>query len=892
MKSYRFTFLFFCAFSYQLHAQSVLPYKNAALSVDVRVKDLLSRMTPEEKFWQLFMIPGDLGKNPSQYKNGIFGFQVSAASAGNTASSQILNYGTGENALLLAQKINSIQKYFVENTRLGIPIIAFDECLHGLVRQGATSFPQAIALAATWDTALMRQVSTAIAVETKARGIRDVLSPVVNIANDVRWGRTEETYGEDPFLSAEMAVAFVSPFEKMGVVTTPKHFIANVGDGGRDSYPIHYNERFMEEEFFPPFLAAIKRGGTRSIMTAYNSYDGSPATANDWLLNKKLKSDWKFKGFVISDASAVGGATVLHNTASDYPASGQYAITNGLDVIFQTEYKHHELFIPPFLNGKINQKRIDDAVSRVLRAKFELGLFEHPYASISEAEKWVNNATHKQIAKKAALESIVLLKNDHQILPLSKNVRSIAVIGKDAVEGRLGGYSGPSNGTVNILDGIRAKLGNQVNVAYAEGADRNNVQWIPISSEYLSTTENGKIVKGLKAEYFNSAEPTQAPLLSRIDGHVDFHWTLFPPDPKLNTDHYSVRWTGKLTSAETGKFKIGLEGNDGYKLYINNKLIVDKWLKGGYHASLVDQEFVKGESYDVKIEFRETQGNALIKFVWDQGIKKNQKEKIEEAIQLAKLADATVVVVGIREGEFQDRAMLSLPGHQETLIKELASLGKPVVVVLVGGSAITMNNWIDQIDGLLDVWYPGEEGGHAVADILFGDANPSGKLPITFPLSEAQLPLVYNHKPTGRGDDYNNLTGQPLFPFGYGLSYTNFSYSNIHLEKQRIKKGESTKVFIELKNTGNREGDEVVQFYLKDLIASVARPVQELKGFQRIHLKAGESKIISFDINPDMLKMLDAQMKTIIEPGTFRIMVGSSSRDLWLKTDLEVYLAK
>ncbi len=889
MKSYSFSFLILCVISFQLHAQSLLPYKNSKLSVDVRVKDLLSRMTTEEKFWQLFMIPGDLGKDASQYKNGIFGFQVSAASAGNSASSQMLSYGTGENALLLAQKINAIQQYFVEKTRLGIPIIAFDECLHGLVRQGATSFPQAIALAATWDTALMRQVSTAIAVETKVRGIRDVLSPVINIANDVRWGRTEETYGEDPFLSSEMAVAFVSPFEKMGVVTTPKHFIANVGDGGRDSYPIHYNERFMEEEFFPPFLAAIKRGGARSIMTAYNSYDGSPATANDWLLNKKLKSEWKFNGFVISDASAVGGATVLHNTATDYPASGQYAINNGLDVIFQTEYKHHELFIPPFLNGKINQKRIDDAVSRVLRAKFELGLFEHPYTSISEAEQWVNNTSHKQIAKKAALESIVLLKNDHQILPLRKTLSSIAVIGKDAMEGRLGGYSGPSNGTVNILDGIRAKLGNQVNVAYAEGVDRNNIEWVSIPAEYLSMVENGKTFKGLKGEYFNSSEPGQTPLFSRVDGHVDFHWTLFPPDPKLTTDNYSVRWTGKLISPESGKFKIGLEGNDGYKLYINNKLVVNKWLKGGYHTSLVDHEFVKGESYDVKIEFRESQGNALIKFVWNFGIRNDHQQKINEAISIAKSSDATIVVVGIKEGEFQDRATLSLPGHQETLIKELASLGKPVVVVLVGGSAITMHNWIDQIDGVLDVWYPGEEGGHAIADILFGDANPSGKLPITFPLSEAQLPLVYNHKPTGRGDDYNNMTGQPLFPFGYGLSYTNFSYSNIQFQKQKIKKGESSKVFIDLKNTGDREGDEVVQLYIKDLFSSVARPVQELKGFQRVHLKAGESKTISFVITPDMLTMLDAQMKTIIEPGTFRIMIGSSSRDLWLKTDLEIF---
>lgn len=888
MKKYFLPLLILVITVLTANAQKTLPYKNAKLPVEQRVKDLLSRMTPEEKFWQLFMIPGDLGANPNQYKNGIFGFQVSAAADGNSAASQMLKYGTGENAFLLAKKINEIQKYFVEQTRLGIPIIAFDECLHGLVRQGATSFPQAIALAATWDTALMRSVAHAIATETKARGIRDVLSPVINMANDVRWGRTEETYGEDPFLTSEMAVAFVSPFEKMGVITTPKHFIANLGEGGRDSYPIHANERFMYEYHFPPFIEAIKRGGTRSIMTAYNSYDGTPATANDWLLNKTLKKKWNFSGFVISDASAVGGATVLHNTAADYPASGQYAITNGLDVIFQTEYKHHELFIPPFLNGKIPQSRIDDAVARVLKAKFELGLFEHPYVSIAEAQNWVNNNSNKPIAKKAALESIVLLKNDHHILPLSKDIHSLAVIGKDAIEGRLGGYSGPSNGTINIIDGLRNKLGSTTEIKYAEGTGRAELQYETVPTSALSNIEEGKTVKGLKGEYFNSTSLTTAPLFSRTDARVDFHWTLFPPDPKLTTDNYAVRWTGKLTSPETGKFKIGLEGNDGYRLYVNGNLLVEKWEKSGYHTALADMEFVKGKSYDIKIEFREPQGNALIKLIWNVGVNDNHQQKINEAVSVAQSADATIVVVGIKEGEFQDRASLALPGHQEELIKAVAATGKPVVVALVGGSAITMTNWLDHVDGVLDLWYPGEDGGHAVADIIFGDENPSGKLPITFPISEAQLPLLYYHKPTGRGDDYNNLTGQPLFPFGYGLSYTTFDYSNIRLEKQRIKKGESTKLFVDITNSGTKDGDEIIQLYVKDLIASVARPVQELKGFQRIHLKAGEKKKITFTITPSMFEMLDANMKKIIEPGTFRLMIGSSSRDLWLKSDLEL----
>jgi beta-glucosidase len=862
-------------------AQMLLPYKNPRLPVTERVKDLLKRMTPEEKFWQLFMIPGDLGTDESKYKNGIFGFQVSTASGNGDANSQLLQYGTSENAATLARKINSIQKYFVERTRLGIPIIAFDESLHGLVRSGATSFPQAIALAATWDTALMRRVATAIATETKDRGIRQVLTPVVNIANDVRWGRTEETYGEDPFLSSEMAVAFVSPFEKMGIITTPKHFIANAGDGGRDSYPIHYNERLLEEIFLPPFKAAIQRGGSRSIMTAYNSLDGSPSTANDWLLNKKLKQDWRFKGFVISDASAVGGANVLHYTAKDYPDAGRRSITNGLDVIFQTAYDHHKLFIPPFLNNDIDQKRIDDAVARVLTAKFELGLFEQPY--VPEKER-INASAFKTLARETSLKSIVLLKNEKQILPLDKNIHSVAVIGSDATEARLGGYSGPGNGKINILDGIKEKLGVAANIFYAEGVGRKEVLWKVISSSYLSTNKQ----QGLKAEYFRELFPNEKPVLTRTDKQLDFNWTLYPPDPLLEADHYSVRWTGELKSPETGKFQIGLDGNDGYRLYINNVLLIDNWKKQTYNTHLIDYNFEKDRSYNIRVEFYEPIGNAHIRLVWNIGATNDAENKIAAAVAAAKRSDVVIVIAGIHEGEFQDRASLALPGGQEILIQRVAATGKPVVVILVGGSAITMNNWIHQIDGVIDVWYPGEEGGHAIADVLFGDYNPSGRLPITFPISEAQLPSVYNHKPTGRGDDYNNLSGLPLFPFGFGLSYTQFAYSNIRLDKKRIAKNGSAKVYATIVNTGKTEGDEVVQLYIRDMLSSVARPVLELKGFQRIHLKPNESKEIFFTITPELLQMLDEKMRTVVEPGDFRIMIGSSSRELWLKETLHV----
>lgn len=859
-------------------------YKDSTQPVERRVADLLSRMTPEEKSWQIFMIPGDMDHaEPGQYRNGLFGFQVSAGGRGD-AGGQLLNYNTSENALRVAHKINGIQRYFVEQTRLGIPIIAFDEALHGLVREGATAFPQSIGLAATWDTALMGRVAASIASETRRRGIRDILSPVVNLASDVRWGRTEETYGEDPFLASAMGVAFVGAFERVGIITTPKHFVANVGDGGRDSYPIHYSERLLDERFLAPFKACIDRGGSRSIMTAYNTVDGTAASSNPWLLLDKLKRQWGFKGFVISDANAVGGELVLHHTAKDYPSSAQHAINGGLDVIFQTEYKHHALFLPDSSLGRIDSARLNDAVARVLRAKFELGLFEHPYVS-ETAVKADEDKENKAIARQAARESFVLLKNEGQVLPIRRGVKTIAVLGADAAEARLGGYSGPGNGKVSILQGIKERAGAGVRVIYAEGANRDNRDYSVIPATYLQY--EGR--EGLHGIYFASRHADSLPVAERMDRNIDFHWTLSPPAPGLTTDWYSAQWTGTLTAPVTGKFRIGLEGNDGYRLYINDSLIVSRWEKQSYHTTLADYSFVKGRRYDIRVEFFETNGDATIRLVWNVRDTVDRAKKIREAVAAARQSDMAVVVAGITEGEFQDRAMLSLPGDQEALIQAVAATGKPLVVLLVGGSAITMNNWIDKVQAIGTVWYPGEEGGHAVADVLFGDYNPAGRLPITYPVHEAQLPLVYNHKPTGRGDDYNNLSGMPLFPFGFGLSYSKFVYEDLGFEKNAIAVGDSTTILLRVTNASDREGDEVVQLYIHDELASVARPVMELKGFQRVHFRPRESQVLSFIITPDMLRMLDKDLHWVIEPGEYRIMIGGSSRDLRVKRNLVVY---
>lgn len=869
------------------NAQTIPLYKDARLSTEQRVNDLLQSMTMEEKFWQLFMIPGDPdNKKKGQYQHGIFGLQVSAASSNNNAAQQMLQYNTKETAEGLAKKINAIQKYFIDSSRLGIPIIPFDEVLHGLVREGATCFPQAIGLAASWDTALMSKVANTIARQTASRGIRQVLSPVINIASDVRWGRTEETYGEDPFLTSAMGVAFVRAFEQMNIITTPKHFIANVGDGGRDSYPVHYNERLLKEIHFPPFEAVIKKAGARSVMTAYNSLDGIPASMNNWLLNEQLKEKWGFNGFVISDASAVGGANVLHYTAKDYTDASRQSISNGLDVIFQTDYDHYRLFIPAFLDGRTDTSRINTAVKRVLRAKFESGLFENPYVSEINTETAAQKTADKMLAKKAALESIVLLKNEKTVLPFAENIPSIAVIGTDATEARTGGYSGPGNGKQNILEGIKKRAGKNVQVLYAGGCGRKSEEWKIIPGEYLSN-QNSRT--GLEASYFNNTGLQGDAVVKRNDPVIDFSWTLFPPSPAINPDFYSVRWEGFLKGPQTGYIKIGLDGNDGYRLYLNDSIVIDNWKKQTYHTKLVNYYFKKDKQYKIRIEFFEPIGNAHIRLIWNEGVKNNWKEQIREAVATASRSALAVVVAGIEEGEFRDRAMLSLPGHQAEMINAIAATGKPVVVVLIGGSAVTMSEWLPNVHAVVNAWYPGEEGGNAVAEVLFGDANPAGRLPVTYPLHEAQLPLVYNHKPTGRGDDYNNLSGLPLFPFGFGLSYTDFEYSDIRFEKDSIAPDNSTMVRFTLKNTGILAGDEVVQLYIRDLLSSVARPVMELKGFQRIHLQAGESKEISFALTPELLSMPDKDLETIVEPGDFRIMIGASSRDIRLKKTLTVY---
>jgi len=642
-----------------------------------------------------------------------------------------------------AELANEIQEFVAKKSRLGIPIMIHDECLHGCMTRGSTIFPQSIALASTWDPELMERVAVAIGKETRARGIHQCLSPTINIARDPRCGRTEETYGEDPYLASAMAVAFIKGVQSQKVVCTPKHFVANfVGDGGRDSYPIHFSERILREIYFPAFKAAVEKADALSIMAAYNSLDGIPCSCNKWLLTDVLRKEWGFRGFVVSDYGSVLHIQTKHGVAESRAEAAKKAIEAGLDMELPESYCFDDL-LTLVKKGEISEELINEAVRRVLRVKFWLGLFENRYVDPEYAERICDCEEHRKLALEAARKSIVLLKNDGT-LPLSKNLKSIAVIGPNASVMRLGGYSGYGVKRVSPLEGIRNKVSQETKVYFAEGCT--------------------------------------------------------------------------LTGTS--------------------------------------------------------------------------KEGFKQAGEAVKKADVAVLCLGNAgetEGEGRDRCNLDLPGVQEDLIETICDTGKPVIVVLINGSAVTMTRWIDRVNAVVEAWYPGEEGGNAIADVLFGDYNPGGKLPITFPKTTGQLPLYYNHRPTGRVDDYVDLRGeQPLFPFGHGLSYTRFEYSNLRVDPEKISPEEEVKISVDVKNIGKYEGDEVVQLYIHKRVSSVSRPVKDLRGFKRITLKPGETRTVDFILTKEELAFYDAEMNFTVEPGIYEVMVGGSSEDIRLRGEFQV----
>jgi beta-glucosidase len=849
-----------------LGQQPVPPYRNSSLSFEARVNDLLSRMTVEEKVGQLQCVIEQPDHCNPFIRRGVGHLAV-----------PLRNLGPRE----AAETANAFQRLARDSTRLGIPVLIHDEALHGLLGKGATSFPQAIALAATWDPALMSRIAGVIARQSASRGVRQVLSPVINIARDVRWGRVEETYGEDPCLTSRLGVAFCRPFEDAGVVTTPKHYAANVGEGGRDSHPIHFNERLLREVYFPAFKACFQDGHASSVMAAYNSLDGLPCSSNPWLLTDVLRKEWGFRGFVVSDYGSAGGVYTQHHTAASEEEAAQQTLIAGLDVELPGIYIYGEPLIHALKDGKVPMAVLDTAVGRVLRAKFALGLFDHPFVDPAAAERLCDTREDRSLAREAAEKSIVLLKNDNHTLPLHRPIRSIAVIGPDAATVRLGGYSGYGMKTVSILEGIRMAVGKETRVDYVRGDEPLDAWLKPIPQKYLAPENASPGQHGLRGEYFTNPTLSGPPKLVRTDSLLHFEWQMGSPDTAIPAEGFSARWTGTLTPQETGTYRLSTNTDDGVRLYLDGKLLVDSWYVRPMTADYVSVKLTKGKPYALRVEYYENGGWAFANLGWEMADVSNKR--LDSAVTAASRADVAIIVGGIAEGEGQDRADLNLPLAQEKLISAVAATGIPTVVVLVGGSAITMSSWAGSVPAILHAWYPGEEGGNAVADVLFGDANPAGRLPITFPQTIGQVPLFYNTKPSGRGYDYVSISGKPQYAFGYGLSYTQFIYENLRISPGRIRAGESATASFVIRNSGSRDGEEVVQLYVHDVVGSVARPLLELKDFMRLNLKAGESREVSFTLSPEVFRMLDRLLKPVIEPGEFEIMIGASSADIRLR---------
>ncbi|MEM4513334.1 MAG: glycoside hydrolase family 3 N-terminal domain-containing protein [Ignisphaera sp.] len=773
-----------------------------------------------------------------------------------------------------AQKANEIQKMYLE--KLGIPVIIHEECLHGCIALNSTVFPQAIALAATWDRDLLYRVAKAIAKECRARGIRQCLSPVVNLAIDVRNGRTEETFGEDPTLASRIAYVYCKALSEEGIVATPKHYIMNfVGEGGRDSHDIHLSEKFIRETELEVFRACIEAGAL-SVMSAYNSIDDVPCSTSRYWLTEVLRWELGFNGFVVSDYTALPLVLWLHRAFEKPEQVAKAALEAGLDV----ELSSTNIYGLPLENalkeGLVEERILDEAVKRVLYAKKIIGLFDQPFVDPSEAEKICGCDEHRKLALEAARKSIVLLKNNG-VLPI-KNIKRLAVIGSIAEEPRFGGYSGTPKQYTWILDGVKEKaLERKVEVVYSRGYVSDLDEDMPIPPKYLKPSED-VAENGLKAEYFKNPNLSGEPALVRVERRwrvCRFDMGLEPPSSDFPKTGWSARWSGILTppASATYVFKVLVRGGE-VKLWINDKLVINVDKDDGIpRTSLVDLE--GGKKYIIRIEFsRRGYGYAYLRV--GMGIHGNYKE-FDEAVEVAKNADVAVVVVGVTEGEQQDRASLRLPKVQEKLINEVLKVNRNVIVVVVAGSPV-VGEWIYEVPALLMAWYPGQEGGKALAEILFGEISPSGKLPITWPYIEGQLPLYHFIKRSGRVYDYINAPSTPLFPFGHGLSYAEFRYSNPILEFD--ENNMVVKIQVDVENIGSIEGEEVVQLYLRSKFAGMNGYLVKLKGFERIHLDVGGKKTVEFVLGADDLAVYDENMKRVVKPGEYEIMIGSSSQDI------------
>jgi beta-glucosidase len=746
-------------------AQSTPPYRDPKLPVEQRVTDLLSRMTLKEKIAQMSSVweNRQFFSDPQALivdEKGNF-LPERAAILLKDGLGEVSRPGEGRGPRASAEFTNAVQKWIKENTRLGIPVLFHDECLHGHVAPKATSYPQAIALASTWDTELLHEVFTGTAAEARAAGAHHCLAPVLDLARDPRWGRTEETYGEDPYLVSRLGIAAITGFQGTGptldkahVFATAKHFaVHGQPEGGTNVAPGNYSERVVREYFLKPFEAAVTEAHIQTVMPSYNEVDGIPSHSNKPLIDGILRHEWGFAGIVVSDYFGITELRTVHHIVASNEDAARFALDAGVDI--ELPFTAGYPTLPDQIEkGRVSEAAVDRAVARILRAKFLAGLFEDPFVDASYAEKITNSPQHQQLSLKAAHEAVILLKNDDHVLPLAKGkYKHIAVIGPNAATVHLGGYSDNPGRGVSVLQGIKDKVGSSAEVLYSEGCK---------ITETEPDWNADKVVLG---------------------------------DPALNA------------------------------------------------------------------------------------------KRIEEAVQVAQKADVVILALGGNEQTSReawaanhpgDRDNLDLLGNQDDLVKAILATGKPTVVFLQHGRPNSINYIAEHVPEILEGWYLGQEGGTAIADVLFGDYNPAGRLPITVPRSVGQLPDYYYQKPSARRE-YLGSSTQPLFPFGWGLSYSMFKYSNLRATPGSIGPFGKTTISVDVTNANGPRGDEVAQLYIRQDVSSVTRPVKELRGFHRISLNPGETKTVTFTLGPSELSFLNREMRRVVEPGTFTIMVGGNS---------------
>jgi len=822
------------------------PFRNPALPIEQRVSDLVSRLTLEEK---------------------------------------------------VAQMVHTAPAI----PRLGISQYNWwSEGLHGAAREGyATVFPQAIGLAATFDPALLHREAEVVATEFRAKynqrlrekGYSDwyhgltVWSPNINIFRDPRWGRGQETYGEDPFLTGQMGVAYVTGLQGddqkyMKALATPKHFAVHSGpEPTRHTVDVKVSAHDLEDTYLPAFRATVT-AGAGSVMCAYNSVDGKPACAQPVLLQEHLRDAWNFQGYVVSDCGAASDISQGHHFTATMEEGVAAAVKSGMDIICGIPMPNVKVenaaMLTAVQKGMLSTDDIDRSVRRLFAARIRLGMFDPPekvpYSKITTADN--DTDPHRQLALQAGRESLVLLKNSDHLLPLGKKYKTIAVVGPNAdnMDALLGNYNGTPSHPVTVLSGLRKKF-DAAHVLYAAGSGLAGPPLTPVAAKFLKDSSGHS---GLSAEYFNGTELQGSAAVTRTDPGIDFSW-----QDGVNAElreNFSVRWTGTLTPPSTGDYQVGFTGTDAFHFWLNNDLVGESWYSDTSKTRLKTVHLEAGHAYPVKIECSQQSSSGLARLVWRQP---GATKDYTDAVKKADLIVAVLGLAGELEGEEMpisvegfsggDRTSLDLPRAQEDLLKDLVASGKPVVVVLMNGSALSVN-WADQhANAILEAWYPGEEGGTAVAEALAGDFSPGGRLPLTFYKSVDQLPAFDEYNMKDR--TYRYFTGEPLYRFGFGLSYTSFEYSNLSFNKTSLDASDSLTASVDVKNIGNIAGDEVVEVYLTHPGVEGA-PLRALVGMQRVHLEPGATQNVKVNVPNRGLSVVDANGAVKIAPGELQVWVG------------------